>query len=192
MKFKEILPIISVLVTSLFLFGCVNFPIANNGVCEVNEPINSSDCAYEEFCQKNIDKELSEFKLNLEDSANYKNSNAFRFDNPNNCFDESDAIIKIERIIENPKLCSIVCGIATNNCYIFNFVISKSEIIKQKCLNISQYTDFIEDGCDASSNELVGYETIYPEFNIPIGDYVINNLAKSEEVYPKICIYHKK
>lgn len=192
MKFKSLF-IISTIFTILLLFiGCVNYPMPVNGICEVNEPINSSDCAYEEFCQKNIDKELSEFKLNLEDSANYKNSKAFGFDNSNNCFDESDAIIKIEKIIENPKLCSIVCGIATNNCYIFNFVTSKSEIIKQKCLNISQYTDFIKDGCDASSNELVGYETINSELNIPVGDYVINNIAKSGEVYPKICIYHKK
>ncbi len=145
--------------------------------------------ANNEVCVNNIDKELSEFKSFLEDTSTFKTSNKFRFDNPNDCFNEKNAVIKIEKVIDNPKLCSAICGRADSTCHVFNFIISKSGIVKQKCLNLSQFTTFIRDGCDTSSNELAGYEAIDPTMVIPVGNYVLRNVAKAGETYPVICTF---
>lgn len=148
--------------------------------------------ANREVCVNNIDKELSEFKTMLEKTSSFKTSTKFNFENPDNCFNEKNAEIRIEKVIKNPKLCSAICLSADNTCHIMNFIISKSGITKQKCLNLSQFTVFRSDGCDETGQELQGYYAVDPSKNLPIGNYILRNIAKSGDTYPVICTYYSR
>lgn len=143
-----------------------------------------------EVCVNSIEKEMSKFKDMLEDTATRQSSNRFIFDNPNDCYDEKNAIIKIEKVVDNPKRCSAICATANNTCFIMLFVITKAGIGKEKCLNLSQYTSFITEGCDSSSDDLAGYKAIDPTQKLNVGSYVLRNMAKAGETYPKICTYY--
>jgi len=145
--------------------------------------------ANKEVCVNNIDRELTEFKQNLEDSVNIKNSNTFRFDNPDGCFNEKDAIIRIEKNT-NAQQCSAICSRAENSCYVLLFSIPKSGIFKQKCLNISRFTSFSDDGTNCPNTNLPGYVATDPTTGgVKVGNYVIRNVSKAGETYPNICVF---
>jgi hypothetical protein len=154
-----------------------------------------------EVCLNNIDKQLSDFKTNIENTANHKNSIKFYFDNPNDCFNEKIAKINIQHERKNPRLCSLICGQATDDCYFLSFIISKEgadNISKQKCLSISRFSTFLTAAAasECDPNDLGegydGYNAIDPQFSLPIGNYILRNVSSPGEPYPKICTFYKK
>lgn len=151
-----------------------------------------------EVCVNNIDKQLSDFKVNIQNTANYKNSTKFFFENPEKCFNEKEAKINVQHITKNSRLCSLICGQAVDDCYYLNFVLSKDGVSKQKCLSISKFSTFLTatagDGCNNSilGDGHDGYNAINPQLSLPIGNYVLRNISKPGEAYPKICTFYKK
>jgi hypothetical protein len=152
--------------------------------------------ANREVCVNNIDKQLSDFKSNIENTANYKNSTKFLFENPDKCFNEKNAKINITHVAKNARLCALVCGRAEESCFILNFVISKDGISKQKCLNINKFTTFMTgettSACDSATLGVDGYVAISPENSLPTGSYILRNVSNPGEPFPKVCTFYRK
>ena len=144
-------------------------------------------------CMNSTDKEMTTFKLMLEDTANRKNDTNFNFQ-PESCFDWSKATIKIERIA-NSTQCAAVCGKPTETC--FTFIFNAPDVpngFRQKCLNLPTYTTLLDNYSDQTEKQcppLEGYTTVQVSENIPLGAYLLKNISGPENTYPKVCTYQK-
>jgi hypothetical protein len=146
--------------------------------------------ANQQVCMNSVDKEMTTFKLYLEDTANRKSSSKFDFQ-PESCFDKSKAVIKIEKVA-NSKQCAAACGKPTETCFIFLF--NAPDIangFRQKCLNLSAYTSFFVEEQTCPAGDLDGYEVLKPSDGLKVGSYVLRNVSKAAETYPKICVFYR-
>jgi hypothetical protein len=151
----------------------------------------------EQVCLAGIDKSLTEFKLKLEDTALLRTSNKFEFRlNTNSCFNENDAIIKIEKYNDSKKCSSICADKTTNSCFVLIFNASDlANGFKAKCLNLQVYTSFVgPDDCPTSEESLNGFESIIPTTNgqmLHSGTYILRNISPAGASNPEICTYVK-
>jgi hypothetical protein len=151
----------------------------------------------DQVCLANVEKAMAEFVIKLEDTASFRTSNKIDF-RPvtNNCYTESKAIMKIDVIRDDARLCSAACGRAVNSCFIMTF--QSPEIangFKRKCLNLPIYTSFVEGTTDCPTTEtaLQSYDPITPTGgNIVSGSYILRNVAPAGQTYPKICTYFRR
>lgn len=146
-------------------------------------------------CENGVNSEISEFKTNLEDAANGRSSKEFTFYPDNVCFDKSKAIIKLQRL-STQRECSAICGKPTDACWvlIFNSNESKDGIFLQRCLALHSYTSFLTDSTNCSTadkEELDGYNVLDPTQIMPLGKYILRNVAGVGESLPKICTFQK-
>jgi len=144
-----------------------------------------------QVCMASVDKELTEFKSKIEDTANNMASNKFFF-LPERCFNENDAIIKIETL-SNTKQCSAKCGTPVDKCFTIMFYTPDvPNGYNDKCLNLPTYTSFLEDEetCKAI-DDVAGYDVVDPRDEIRLGQYVTRNVAQAGDTYPKICVFYK-
>jgi hypothetical protein len=142
-------------------------------------------------CLATVDKELTEFKVNLEDTTNNMSSSKFSFF-PNRCFNENKAIIKIETLA-NQKQCSAKCSVPSETCFIILFYAEDvPNGYKDACVNLPTYTSFLTDSTSCPTvDDLAGYTAIDPRDGIRLGQYVLRNVAQAGDTYPKICTYYK-
>jgi len=148
----------------------------------------------EQVCLSSVGKEITEFKLMLEDTAIRRGSNKFEF-RPDDCFNQNTAIIKIEKYNSTTQ-CGAKCGLPTESCFvlIFNAPDVANGFI-QKCLNLPVYTTFVNEPNDCPTDDLDGYVAIDPtimdEGGIRPGSYVLQNVAPAAKTYPNICVFRK-
>ena len=150
--------------------------------------------ANQQVCMSSVDKEMTSFKLYLEDTANRKSSNKFDFQ-PESCFDKAKAVIRIENVA-NSKQCAAKCGKPTDTCFIFTFYAPDiANGFREKCLNLPKYTSFFDDATNCSTPDsgldLDGYKAIKPSDGIKVGSYVLRNVSSAAETYPKICVFQR-
>lgn len=159
------------------------------------------DKVNDQVCLNSIDKQITDFKLYLEETANKKSSTKFGFW-PDNCFQESKAGINIQKKTSTTT-CAAKCGKPTDSCFVIQFYSAElAGGFKEKCLNLPTYTSFYSDGencfSSISAEDLDGYDAIDPMYGgsgdeplkIRRGSYVIRNISAAGEVYPKICVYY--
>jgi hypothetical protein len=144
-----------------------------------------------QVCMASVDKELTEFKSKIEDTANNMASNKFYFA-PQRCFNESKAKIKIETLT-NTKQCSAKCGTPIDRCFTIMFYTPDvPNGYKDKCLNLPTYTSFLEgSGRCQAIDDVAGYDVIDPRDAIKLGQYVTRNIAEAGDTYPKMCVFYK-
>ena len=152
------------------------------------------------ICAASVDRELTKFKINIESTANDRSANKFEF-RPDNCYNESKAITKIQQF-NTPAECGARCGIAgLNSCFVLFFYAPDlpGQNIPPKCLNISQYTTFIgqnDSKCSTANQELAGFNPIVPvgssTDNIFPGTYALRNVSSAGETYPSVCVFWRK
>ena len=152
----------------------------------------------DQVCLAEVEKELTEFKLNIENvSSNSGSSIKFDFrPNQKNCFNENNAIIKIVKYTDS-KRCGAVCDKAVNSCFVLIF--SASDLangFKSKCLNLPIFTSFVKDGTNCPTNDaaLAGYKPTNPsvgDLGLRSGSYILRNVAPAAKTYPFICTYRR-
>lgn len=152
--------------------------------------------ANDQVCLATIDKEITEFKLKLEDTASFRTSNKFEFrPNETSCYNENKSIVKIEKYSDSKK-CGTVCGRATDSCFVFTFQASDiANGLIQKCLNLPVYTSFVTGSdCPTDEADLSGFDPINPTAagqRISSGTYILRNVAAAGKTYPVICTYRR-
>jgi len=144
-----------------------------------------------QVCMASVDKELTEFKSKIEDTANNMASNKFFF-SPQKCFNENRAIIKVETLASS-KQCSAKCGTPIDTCFIIMFYTADiPNGYKDKCLNLPTYTSFLSDeGSCQAVDDLAGYDVVDPRDAVRLGQYVMRNVAQAGDTYPKLCVFYK-
>ncbi|MDD3084173.1 MAG: hypothetical protein PHP82_04060 [Candidatus ainarchaeum sp.] len=154
--------------------------------------------ANSQVCLTGAERAMSEFKLNLEDTATFRTSNKFDFKPvTNNCYNENKSIMRIEIVKGNSKKCGAICDRAVDSCFIMIFQTPDlSGGYKEKCLNLPVYTSFVSSGvdCPTTGGSLQGYNAIDPTSAeiILSGTYVLRNVAAAGKTYPEICTYWKR
>ena len=142
-----------------------------------------------QVCMASVDKELTEFKSKIEDTANNMASNKFFF-SPQKCFNESKAIIKIETL-DSTKQCSAKCGTPVDTCFTVMFYAPDiPNGYNDKCLNLPTYTSFLESSCE-TTDDVAGYDVVDPRDEIRLGQYVTRNVAQAGDTYPKMCVFYR-
>lgn len=152
------------------------------------------DTVNTQVCLNSVDREMTEFKLALEDSVARMSSTPLVFRPEGTCFSSTKSTLKIYNE-ETPSVCSAVCGFAANSCYIMVFS-SKTPGIstKRKCLNLPAFTSFQEEPtCVDSVLQGQGYSTIDPtiEGKFLPGSYIIRNISPAGHPFPMICVWYK-
>jgi len=148
--------------------------------------------ATDAVCLNTVNKSMTDFKNFLEDTANYRSSHKFEF-RPTQCFNPAKARIVITKITGSMS-CSNKCGIASDTCWVMQFsAMDISNGFYQKCLNIAAFTSFpgVNENCPTTEADLKGFDAIKTEDGVPLGTYILRNVASSAETYPKVCVYHK-
>lgn len=150
---------------------------------------------YTEVCLNSVDREMTNLKLAIEDTVNRKSSNNVFFHPDSQCFSTTEASLKI--VLEtNNKVCASRCGYPSDECYIMTFSNSKiAHSLRQKCLDLPPYTNFLVEGTLCGSEELAqdGYSTVDPinSDSLKMGTYVIRNVSPAGDTYPKVCVWHR-
>ncbi|MBT4192613.1 MAG: hypothetical protein HOE11_04860 [Candidatus Diapherotrites archaeon] len=149
-----------------------------------------------QMCLLSIDKELTEFKLSIEETAQKKASVKFDF-RPEDCFNEKKVTIKLHQFIDDPATCAARCGDPRDSCFIIFFSAPNlSNGYKQKCLDIAEYTTFLGEDADcATTGALEGYTAMKPigdaaDVLLP-GTYVLRDVSPAGNAYPKICVFRR-
>jgi hypothetical protein len=151
---------------------------------------------HEQECSASIKSELNIFAQKLKDTSEYRTSNKFEFRlNKKACFNENQAIIKIEKY-DDSKKCGYVCGRATNSCFVLIFhAADLPGSFSDVCLNLPIYTSFVgTDDCPSDDPSVADYDAIKPTDigqTLKSGSYVLKNIAPAGKTYPVICTYRK-
>ncbi len=156
------------------------------------------DASQKQVCLSSIDRELTKFKINLEDTVNMQSATKFEF-RPDNCYNESRAISRIF-LFNDSQTCGARCGISgVDSCFILVF--NASDLpngFREKCLNIPPYTTFLgsnDSACNTAQTDLAGYDPISPVgdqgVNLTPGSYILRNVSTSAESYSSICIFRR-
>ena len=146
-----------------------------------------------QVCLNSVDKEMTTFKYNLEDTVNRKSSTKFLFSPEGDCFSSKGTIMKIQTET-NPKVCDARCGYPADVCFVMTFMNPKvSNAFKVKCLDLPQYTNFPTELCNSGGgDELTTYTPIDPmNGQLLPGLYALRNISAAGETYPKVCVYYK-
>jgi hypothetical protein len=147
-----------------------------------------------EVCLNSVDKEMTALKLGIEDTVNRKSSSNIFFHPDSKCFSSVEASLKI--VLEsNNKVCAARCGYPSDECYIMTFSNEKiAQSLRQKCLDLPPYTNFLVEGTQCGSEDLSGngYSTVDPiNSSLRIGTYVIRNVSPAGDTYPKVCVWYR-
>ncbi len=155
------------------------------------------ELSQKQVCLSSVDREISKFVINLQNSANNRSVVKFEF-RPDNCYNESKTVSKIF-LFSDSHSCASRCGLSgIESCFVFVF--NSADIpdgFRQKCIAIPAYTTFlgVDDKCD-TTGEFSGYLPINPLADgssiILPGSYVIKNVASAAQTYPELCVYVKK
>jgi len=144
-----------------------------------------------EVCLNTVDREMTKFKVSLEDTVVRKSQNKLFFSPDERCVSSKGTVMKIE--FENDKaVCSARCNYPSDGCYVMTFSNPNiANAFKQKCLDLPPYTNFVND-CTPG----VGYSDYMPinpmdEGQIKMGSYVFSNISPAGDTYPKICVFYK-
>jgi hypothetical protein len=150
----------------------------------------------DQVCLASIDRELTEFKINLEDTTNSRSATKFDF-RPDNCYNQNEAVVKIFRYADSAT-CGAKCGISgVNSCYVLLF--STNDIangFKEKCINIPTYATFLGSDSQCSPGpDLEGFSPILAVGedgeNLTPGTYALRNVSSASEAYPSVCIFRR-
>lgn len=153
----------------------------------------------EQVCLTSIDRELTEFKINLEDTVNSRSATRFEF-RPDDCYNEAKAVVKIFRY-NDAATCGSKCGVSgVESCFVLLFNASDiSQGHREKCINIPAYTTFLggslgKDLCGVGA-DLQGFGPIFPVGtdgeNLTPASYALRNVSDASETYPSICVYKR-
>ncbi len=147
-----------------------------------------------QVCLNSVDREMTEFKLAIEDSVSRMSSSPLTFRPEGSCFSSKKSMLQIYTE-QTSTVCSAVCGFASNECYIMKFSSDLPGSTKRKCLNLPPYTNFqTGDTCTDTTLQGSGYNrTVDPTAQgqfLP-GSYVIRNISSVGDMFPKICVYYK-
>lgn len=152
------------------------------------------DTVNTQVCLNSVDREMTEFKLALEDSVARMSSTPLVFRPEGTCFNSKKAHLKIY-VEENRSRCSSICGFAANSCFVMYFDIDEMMgSTKVKCLNLPAFTSFQEEPtCVDSVLQGQGYSTIDPtiEGKFLPGSYIIRNISPAGHPFPMICVWYK-
>lgn len=157
------------------------------------------DVSQKQVCLASIDREVTKFVVNLEDSANNRTASRFEF-RPDNCYNESQAIARIFRF-DDAQICGAKCNIAgMSSCIVLIF--HASDIPGgniEKCIRIPPYTTFLQTNdsrCSTVGDDLNVYLPIFPVGdmgdNLVQGSYVIRNVSTAAEKFPSICMFRRR
>jgi hypothetical protein len=149
-----------------------------------------------EICLNSVDKEMTKFKLNLEDTVNRKSSTKFSFHPDSACFASKKTVMKIE-LYKEPQTCAARCPSSANECYLMTFSNPMvANAFRQKCLELPELTNFISDQSTICRDDLLGsegYNVVDPTMEgITPGVYVLKNATPLGEAYTKVCVWHKE
>jgi len=150
-----------------------------------------------EICLNSVDKEMTEFKLNLEDTVNRKSSTKFFFQPDSACFYSKQTKMNIQ-LLKEPMTCAARCSFSSNECYVMTFHNPNvPNAFRQKCLDLPELTQFIgQTGSFCSDDSELGsqgYNVIDPTLEgIFTGAYILKNATPLGEAYTKVCVWHKE
>ena len=145
------------------------------------------------MCLNSVEREMTTFKLKLEDTVARKSSNKFPFSPEGACFSSKETILKIE-VEKDKRVCADRCGYPSDSCYVMTFMNpTVSGAFKQKCLELPQYTTFATSECSSDSPELNNYTPIDPtqKSALQVGSYVTRNISAAGVTYPNICVFYR-
>jgi len=170
------------------------------------------ETSQKQVCLSSVDREITEFSLNLKEAAVNRTVTKFDF-RPDNCYNENRAISAIV-LFNDSDACGVRCGLSgVESCFVFIFAAEDiPNGYRQKCIEIPSYTTFLgqDTKCDTTSNELEGYLAINPmgdgatnfvmigntsvntNAKILAGSYIIKNVADAAKTYPDVCVFVKK
>ena len=153
-----------------------------------------------EVCLSTVDREMTNFKINLEYTVARKSQNKIFFNPDPKCFASKTTVMKIE-VEDNKSVCASRCSYPSDTCYVMTFYNENiPDAFKQKCLDLPKYTSFVADpgSCEIKTNDEVnsdmeGYKAIKPmdAGNILIGSYIFRNISPAGETFPKVCVFYK-
>ncbi len=149
-------------------------------------------------CLNTVDKSMTDFKINLEDTANRRSENFFNFSPDRTCFYSKDSAMKIY-LEKSSSVCAAICKRPVQECYVLKFANqSIPNAAKNKCLELPTYTSFTASGdlCTNIDQTLYrGYEPVNPlgddGDNLGIGQYVFKYVALQGQAFPQICIWFR-
>jgi len=146
-----------------------------------------------EVCLNTVDREMTKFKIALEDTVARKSSNAFYFHPDEKCFASQETVMKLE-VEKNQKICTARCGYPSEECYVMTF--SNPNIpnaFKSKCVDLPPLTNFLTENSCETTLETTDYNPVDPtkEGQILIGAYRFINVSPAGDTYPKVCIWYK-
>lgn len=170
------------------------------------------ETSQKQVCLASVDREITEFTLNLKEAA--VNRTVTRFDfRPDNCYNENKAISTIV-LFNDAHSCGVRCGLSgVESCFVFIFAAEDiPNGYRQKCIEIPSYTTFLgtDTKCATNTDELAGYLPISPigdgasnivlvnntavntNATIRSGNYIIKNVASAAQTYPDICVFVKR
>ncbi|MFA6065222.1 MAG: hypothetical protein WCW44_01345 [archaeon] len=146
-----------------------------------------------EVCLNTVDREMTKFKIALEDTVARKSSNAFYFHPDEKCFASRETVMKLE-VETNKNLCTARCNYPSEECYVMTF--SNPNIpnaFKSKCIDLPPLTNFLTETSCEGGPDTADYKTVDPtkEGQILIGGYRLVNVSPAGDTYPKVCIWYK-
>jgi uncharacterized protein (UPF0333 family) len=151
-----------------------------------------------EVCLSTVEREMTNFKINLEDTVARKSQNKIFFSPDPKCFSSKNTVMKIE-IEKSKSVCASRCSYPSDTCYVMTFQNPNiANAFKQKCLDLPKYTSFVSDASDnglCSDVELSkdNYHAINPmeAGTIMIGSYIFRNISPAGETFPKVCVFYR-
>jgi hypothetical protein len=145
-----------------------------------------------QVCLQSVDREMTEFKLAMEDSVARMSSAPLAFRPQGSCFSSKKSELQIYNE-ETRAVCAAVCGFASDECYIMKFTSELPGSTKRKCLNLPPYTNFQVDMCVDEQLSGTGYAPIDPTVKgeFLAGSYVIRNVSPAGHPFPLICVWYK-
>lgn len=149
-----------------------------------------------QVCLNSVDREMTEFKLAIEDSVTRMSSTPLTFRPEGSCFSSKKSKLQIYNE-ETRSVCAAVCGFAADKCYIMKFSSELPGSTKRKCLNLPSFTSFQDNESGMCNDDTLvqgsGYSAIDPtvEGQFLAGSYVIRNISPAGHPFPLICVYYK-
>jgi hypothetical protein len=150
----------------------------------------------DEVCLNSVDKEMTKFKTNLEETVSRKSTKQFTFTPQDRCFSSKSTTMKIE-LERKRDTCAARCNYPSDQCYVMTYYNPNiSEAFRQKCLDLPPLTTFLTGSCPIEGTGDIGYTAIDPtnpadSNRIDKGSYITKNISPAGETYPRICVYYK-
>lgn len=147
-----------------------------------------------EVCLNSVEREMTTFKIKLEDTVARKSSNKFMFSPQGGCFESKGTIMKID-VEKDSKICANRCGYPSDSCYVMTFANPNiAGAFRQKCLELPPYTTFATTDCgQIEGPDSADYGPIDPISigALQVGSYITRNISAAGETYPNVCVFYK-